>query len=216
MRVLVAIPWRSHPDRVYAYNLTVTHYRRLLPTADIVDVDTDHEPFCLAACRNRGVRIAETGGYDLAILGNADTLPEQAPLLTAICDAITGSLVHLPYTEYRSLSATGTGQHRAGKPLQDCDHLTVDGACSGIYVTTPDTWWAHGGQDERHLGWSAEDASWWCAHTTLLGAEPARHEGRVYALTHESQSRKARTTRRTSRSATATTKHKATPSRCAN
>src|SRR3569833_2531457 len=116
MRVLVAIPWRSHPDRVYAYNLTVTHYRRLLPTADIVAVDTDHEPFCLAACRNRGVRIAETGGYDLAILGTADTLPEQAPLLTAFCYAISGSLVLLPYTEHRSLSATGTVQHRAGGP----------------------------------------------------------------------------------------------------
>src|SRR3569833_4450788 len=95
MRVLVAIPWRYHPDRVYAYNHTVAHYRRLLPTADIVDVDTDHDPFCLAACRHRGVRIAETGGYDLAILGNADTLPEQAPLLTAICDAFFVCFVFL-------------------------------------------------------------------------------------------------------------------------
>lgn len=186
-RVLVAVPWRAQPHRVYAHELTAAHYRRLLPDADIVDVDTDHDPFCLAACRNKGVRIAELGSYDIAVLADADTLPERKPLLAAIAGAQTSGLVHLPYTEYRSLGATGTGQHRAGKNLEDCDHLTVDGACSGVYVTTPATWWAHGGQDERHLGWGAEDASWWCAHTTLLGAEPVRHEGRVYALGHESQ-----------------------------
>jgi len=187
MRVLVAIPWRSQADREYAHDLTVQHYRELLPDANIVDIDTDHIPFCLAACRNKAVRIAEDHGADVVVLGDADTLPERDPLLSAIEQARYSRFVHLPYTEYRSLGATGTGQHRAGKPLQDCDHLTVDGACSGVYVTTPATWWAHGGQDERHLGWGAEDASWWCAHTTLLRAEPVRHEGRVYALGHESQ-----------------------------
>lgn len=187
IRILVAIPWRPQPDRVYAHDLVLQRYRELLPEARIRDVDTDHKPFCLAACRNRGVRLAELGNYDVVVLGDADTLPEREPLLGAIEGAQTSGLVHLPYTEYRSLGATGTGQRRAGTPLQDCDHLAVDGACSGVYVTTPTTWRAHGGQDERHLGWGAEDASWWCAHTTLLGAEPARHEGRVYALGHESQ-----------------------------
>jgi hypothetical protein len=31
-----------------------------------------------------------------------------------------------------------------------------------------------------------EDVAWLIAHRVLLGAEPARHEGRVYALHHES------------------------------
>jgi hypothetical protein len=186
-RVLVAIPWRPQPDRVYAHDQTRERYREILPDAEIVDVDTDHEPFCLAACRNKGVRLTEEHGADIAVIGDADTLVEPEPLLAAIKGALTSGLVHLPYTKYRSLGATGTGQHRAGKKLEDCDHLAVDGACSGIYVTTPATWWAHGGQDERHLGWGAEDASWWCAHATLLGAEPVRHEGRVYALGHEAQ-----------------------------
>jgi hypothetical protein len=31
-----------------------------------------------------------------------------------------------------------------------------------------------------------EDVAWLVAHRGLLGAEPVRHEGRVYALHHES------------------------------
>lgn len=186
-RVLVAVPWRPQPHRVYAHDLTVQRYRELLPDASLRDVDTDHDPFCLAACRNTAVRHAEFNGYDVVVLADADTLPEREPLLAAIEAARTSGLVHLPYTEYRSLRVDGTEQYRAGVPLDRCNHLVVPGACSGVYVTTPATWWAHGGQDELFRGWGFEDAAWWSAHKTLLGAEPVRHDGRVYALHHESQ-----------------------------
>jgi hypothetical protein len=186
MRVLVAIPWRPQPDRIYAHDLTVQRYTELLPDADIVDVDTDHTPFCLAACRNKGARIAEEIGADIVVLGDADTLPERDPLLEAIEQARYSRFVHLPYTEYRSLGATGTGQHRAGKPLEDCDHITIPFATSGVYVTTPATWWSCGGQDERLLGWGMEDVCWLVAHRALLRAEPVRRDGRVYALGHAS------------------------------
>ena len=185
-RVLVAIPWRSQPDREYAYDVTTARYRELLPESLIVAVDTRHEPFCLAACRNEGVRTAEVLGCDVVVLADADTLPERAPLLAAIEGAQTSGLVHLPYTEYRSLGATGTGQHRARKPLEDCDHVTIPFATSGVYVTTPATWWACGGQDERLLGWGMEDVCWLVAHRALLGHDPIRHDGRVYALSHAS------------------------------
>lgn len=186
-RVLVGIPWRPQPHRLYAYDLTVARYRELLPDADIVAVDTDHEPFCLAGCRNEAVRLAEDRGADVVVLADADTLPEAKPLREAIDQARYSRFVHLPYTEYRSLRADGTKHYRHGVALEDCAHMVVGGACSGVYVTTPKTWWSHGGQDERHLGWGGEDASWYAAHTTLLGAEPVRHEGRVYALHHETQ-----------------------------
>lgn len=192
MRVLVAVPWRAQSHRVYAYNLTVGRYRKLLPDAVITSVDTDHETFCLAACRNRGVQLAEQGGYDVVVLADADTFPEREPLLAAIENAQTSDLVHLPYTEYRSLRRDGTKQHLAGVPLKSCNHLVVSGACSGVYVTTPATWWAHGGQDETFRSWSPEDAAWWIAHKTLLGAEPVRHDGRVYALHHESPVKEGR------------------------
>lgn len=192
-RALVAIPWRSQPHRVYAHTLTVRRYRDLLPDADVIDVDTDHNPFCLAACRNRGVRIAENSGYDVAVLADADTLPEVVPLRTAIEQAAVSRFVHLPYTEYRSLRQDGTTQYRAGTPLEDCNHLVVPAATSGVYVTSPATWWSCGGQDEAMLGWAPEDMAWLISHRTLLGAEPVHHAGRVYALHHDSPTKQGTT-----------------------
>lgn len=186
-RVLVGIPWRSQAHRVYAHDLTVARYKDLLPGATIVDVDTDHEPFCLAGCRNTAVRVAERRGADMVVLADADTLPEREPLLAAIKGAAGSNVVHLPYDRYHSLRSAGTTQFQAGQPLEHCDYMHIDGACSGVYVTTPATWWAHGGQDELFQGWGFEDSAWWAAHVTLLGAEPKRHPGRVYSLTHESQ-----------------------------
>jgi hypothetical protein len=164
----------------------MARYRDLLPGAYFVDVDTGHEPFCLAACRNKIVRLAETRGFDVAVLGDADTLPEREPLLAAIQAAADDTRVHLPYTEYRSLREDGTKQYLTGTRLEDCNHLVVPYATSGVYVTTPATWWACGGQDERMLGWGMEDVAWLVAHRVLLGTEPARHSGRLYALHHES------------------------------
>lgn len=183
-RVLVGIPWRPTSDRQAAHDATVAHYREILPHADLVEVDTRHKQFCLAACRNEIVRRAQTGGYDVAVLADADTLPEQAPLVEAIEAAATDWRVHLPYTEYRTLTAAGTEQYTAGTPLADCDHVTVPEATSGVYVTRPDVWWACGAQDERYRGWGFEDYAWLIAHKTLLGAKPVRHTGRVYALYH--------------------------------
>ncbi|MET0163226.1 MAG: hypothetical protein ABW204_11275, partial [Microbacteriaceae bacterium] len=70
-----------------------------------------------------------------------------------------------------------------------CSFELVRGACSGVYVATPETWAAHGGQDERFRGWGFEDAAWYLAHETLLGEPPVRHPGRVYALHHVAEQR---------------------------
>jgi hypothetical protein len=56
-------------------------------------------------------------------------------------------------------------------------------------VTTPRTWWRHGGQDQRFRGWGFEDAAWYLAHETLLGEAPRRHPGHVYALHHTAEVR---------------------------
>jgi predicted glycosyltransferase involved in capsule biosynthesis len=186
MRVLVAIPWRPQSHRVHAHELTVARYRELLPDAFVMNVDTEHEPFCLAACRNLGVCHAELGGHDVVVLADADTLPEREPLLAAIEGARTSGRVHLPYTEYRALRADGTKQHRSGVPLEDCNHFAMSSSCGGILVTTPATWWAVGGQDERFRGWGMEDVAFLVSHQALLGGDMVRHDGRIYALHHES------------------------------
>ena len=185
--VTVIIPWRPAPSRVPAFDFVVDWYARHLPEFRIQTIDTDDDVFVLAACRNRG--IAAHDPDEVVVVCDADTLPEPEPLRAAVIAARTSGLVHLPYTEYHWLGREGDAQLRAGVPAAECDYELVIGACSGVYVTTPRTWASHGGQDERFRGWGFEDAAWFLAHNALLGAEPVRHEGNVYALHHAAEVR---------------------------
>ena len=185
--VSVIIPWRPAPSRVPAFEAVTSWYAREFPDLEVRTVDTDDDVFVLAACRNQG--IAAAGPDDVVVINDADTIPEAAALREAIAAARTSGLVHLPYTAYHWLGAAGTAQYLNGSDPQDCDFELVRGACSGVYVTTPRTWAAHGGQDERFRGWGYEDAAWNLAHQTLLGSPPQRHDGRVYALHHVAETR---------------------------
>lgn len=177
----VFIPWRHHPSRITALQYATNWWK--LHGFQTTLIDTDHEPFNLAACRNRAVREARS---DVIVIADADTIPEIPALLHAISLASDGHGTVLPYTEYRSLGATGSRQAYAGSPLEDCAHITIPDACSGVYVTTQAGWDRHLGQDEHFQGWGCEDTAWWITHETLIG-EPLRVPGAVYALTHESQ-----------------------------
>ena len=184
----VVIPWREQPTRIAALD-TVRHwYAREIQDVRFVLVDSHDDVFNLSQARNIGVATA-TDPDDVIVINDADTIPQREPLFRAIADAATSDLVHLPYTEYRWLGASGTAQYTAGEKLDDCDFELVRGACSGVYVTTPRTWASHGAQDERFRGWGFEDAAWYLAHSTLLGDAPRRTEGRVYALHHAAQPR---------------------------
>lgn len=185
MKIALIVPWREQESRRYAQKLVLEWYEENLPDADLILADDGAEPFCLSGSRNMGVRRASR--YDVCIINDADTIPELAPLSTAIEECLFTRTVHLPYTEYRSLGITGTQDYLRGVPLIHSDFLRVPGACSGVYVTTPETWWMHGGQDEEFRGWGFEDAAWFYAHATLLGVAPTRHEGAIYAFHHESQ-----------------------------
>lgn len=184
----VLIPWRPQGSRVPAFDAVVAWYRRELPDAVLHPVDTDDAVFNLARCRNTGVRsIADP--REVVVINDADTVPEVGSLRAAIAAAAASDRVQLPYTAYHFLGEDGSEQYRSGRPLAECDFELVHGACSGIYVTTPGTWWSHGGQDERFRGWGFEDAAWYLAHEALLGDPPQRHAGRVFALHHQPESR---------------------------
>jgi hypothetical protein len=186
--VTVIIPWRPQPSRLAAFEATSEWYRANLPGAEIRTVDSGEVPFNLARCRNVGMA-AVADPDEVVIIGDADTIPSIAPLLEAVAAARDSGLVHLPYTRYQWLGAVGTAAFFGGAPLASVEATLVVGACSGVYVTTPRTWASHGGQDERFRGWGFEDSAWFAAHTTLLGSQPRRHDGDVYALHHETQLR---------------------------
>ncbi|MFI8593115.1 hypothetical protein ACIGCK_01615 [Microbacterium sp. NPDC078428] len=184
----VVLPWRPAPSRLEAYDRVRGWYARMLPELTVTTIDSPDPVFNLALCRNLAVEsLAEPD--DVVVLGDADTIPEPAPLRAAIEAARTSGRVHLPYTAYHWLGAEGSAQFAAGIAPEDCRFELVRGACSGVYVTTRRTWESHGGQDPRFRGWGYEDAAWQLAHTTLVGAPPQRHEGRVYALHHVAETR---------------------------
>lgn len=183
----VVIPWRSAPSRVSAYEFVTAWYAEHVPEATVRAIDTDDDVFVLAACRNRA--IASVPADEVVVVNDADTFPEADALRAAVAAARTSGRVHLPYTEYHWLGAEGTAQLRGGTPPEDCVFDLVIGACSGVYATTPATWAAHGGQDERFRGWGFEDAAWYLAYGTLFGAPPVRHDGNVYALHHQAEVR---------------------------
>ena len=184
----VIVPWRSQPSRVAAFEALTRWYAQHLPEAVISPVDSDDEVFNLSRCRNLGIR-AIVDESQVVVINDADTVPELGPLLEAIEQAATSGVVHLPYDRYHWLGREGTAQFLSGTPPEQCDFELVIGARSGVYVTTPATWWSHGGQDERFRGWGFEDAAWYVAHETLLGEAPRRHAGAVFALHHETQLR---------------------------
>jgi hypothetical protein len=157
-------------------------YATEFPELPFRTVDSGDPVFNLSRCRNLAVAATRPG--EVVVLNDADTIPEAEALRSAIAAARHDRRVHLPYREYRWLGHNGSAQYAAGVPLMDCGFEVVHGACSGVYVTTPEAWHAHGGQDERFRGWGFEDAAWNLAHATLLGSPPARHDGRVYALHH--------------------------------
>ena len=188
MSLTVLIPWRPQPSRLAAFDAVVAWYREHLGDVDIRTIDSLDPVFNLAQCRNLGVASIADPDH-VVVINDADTLPQLEPLLEAVEHAATSGRVHLPYTQYNWLGAAGTDQFRDGMPLDDCDFDLVRGACSGVYVTTPATWWGHGGQDESFRGWGFEDAAWYLAHGTLLGEVPRRHDGTVFALHHTAAAR---------------------------
>lgn len=186
INVAIVIPWRAQPDRRYAFDIVRSWYKENFPDYKIILADDGKRVFCLSGCRNMGVKTAEELNADVVIINDADTIPEAEPLLEAVTQAYKDNYVHLPYTQYRSLRIQGTSEFKKGKPLNECDAFIVDGAVSGVYVTSPRTWWSHYGQDERFRGWGFEDAAWYTAHKVILGEEPIRHTGNVYSMHHKS------------------------------
>lgn len=184
----VLLPWRPQPSRLAAFAVVEGWYRTHLPEAEVRTVDSDDEVFNLARCRNLGVA-SVADPHSVVVIGDADTIPQDAALREAIAAARDTRAVQLPYDDYRWLGAAGTAELADGTAEEECTHVVVRGACSGVYVTTPETWWAHGGQDEEFRGWGFEDAAWYLAHETLLGRPPQRHRGSVFALHHVAESR---------------------------
>jgi hypothetical protein len=189
MKVGIVIPWRETPSRIGPFSKVVEWYGINFPEATIYLADHDYPVFNLAASRNLGVRNAQSDGCDVVLIGDADTIGQAAPIREALESAVLDNICHTPYTRYHMITDVSTIQFVKGrhKTIGRCRSFLYEDACSGLYIATPETWFAMGGQDEKFVGWGFEDTAWRRAHEVIFGKLPMVHEGDAYAMYHVMQ-----------------------------
>lgn len=188
MRVAVVIPWRggdTHRARSFEF---VKRHLALVATYDMCMfiVDSGHARFHRGASRNLGVDLALEAACDVAVVCDADTVPDYLALAAAIDGALEDGLLHLPYRRYRALTATGSRRYmRGADPLRCQAELDWEASTGGVLVIRPQRWRDAGGMDERFTCWGYEDTSFRIACDALLGPT-VRHEGMIVHLWHPS------------------------------
>lgn len=184
MRVVAVVPYRSTPGRDPLLRAVLACLAEALPDAQslLVDAGRGGGVFNRAASRNLGVREAFADyGAQVVVLCDADTVPEVEPLREAVAQVGVGQL-HLPFTWFRMLTATGTDAWFNGDPYPASVTEEHDRAVGGVLVCTPGTWWTFGGQDEGFSGWGCEDTAFWTVASTL--GTVVRYEGTITHLWH--------------------------------
>ena len=178
MKVVVGMPWRPQPGRIRAHDYVRAWWDQHFPGYPVVEVDTDHDPYNLAAARNAAVRAAEDRGADVVVITDADTVITPAAVIDRCIHAARDGRMHMPFTQQRYLTEAETDDLIAGRgvPLEG---RPGNGAC---YVIRPAAYWEAGGSDERFSGWGGDDDQLVAACTALIGLR--RHEGVALSLWH--------------------------------
>lgn len=180
MKVVIAVPWRPQPGRVEAHDFVVDYYSKVMPGAEIIEVDTHHEPYNLAAVRNKCVREAEKLGADVVVLLDADcVIAPHSFMLAAIAAAYGDGKMHMPFKKQHYLTEEESAKLMGGVDFTPERKGLGNGAC---YVVRPESYWLAGGSDERFSGWGGDDDQLVAATTTLIGL--VRHDGHAMSLWH--------------------------------
>jgi hypothetical protein len=170
--VTVCVPWRPTSDRIAAHRRFREYWAH--HGIPVVEADsTPGKPFHRAQARNKAVRKAKT---EHIIVSDADTIGDIAPILAALdLDGVT-----YPHNAFRHI------------PNEYADHpdlmtAPVDrpypNSCGGLYVTTRQTYWEVGGNDERFThSWGFEDSAFYQAARTLTHLH--RLPGIIFSFNH--------------------------------
>lgn len=183
MNIVVVMPWRPQPARLAAHDYCRAWWARTLPDAPLIEVDTDHHPYNLAAVRNEGVRQAEELDADVVVIADADAVIVPADSLHAAITAAGDGRLHMPFTAQRYLTEAETETLLVGGTVDLAGHHGNGAA----YVIQPRSYWAAGGSDERFSGWGGDDDQLVAACSTLIGLE--RWFGTVLSLWHADERR---------------------------
>lgn len=184
MKVGLGIPfWGDDPDRLRAYHKVRWELQDMFPW----DIEVIHPgQQTRGSARNAIVSALEVLECDVAVICDADTLPEKEALRDAIYGAHTVGGQHFPYNSYHYLSEEGTKLFYRGVREFDYSHYDMEGPGSygGVFAIRPDDWWAAGGSPDL-VGWGFEDIIFVVQARTLVG-EAKWHPGALTHLWHPS------------------------------
>ena len=180
---VVLVPWRAdggERDRLWTW--CRDWWER---TFDVPIIEGTHEgpaPFTRGIAVNRAA--AAAGDWTVAIIMDADTIPDPERVREAVSRAhLTGQMV-LPYDDRRELEPGETELVMHGSPFLPAMGRDYGAALSGAVVVSRRLWDVVGGFDESFVGWGAEDNDFAdaCRRT---GGEIVHLPGPVYHLHHE-------------------------------
>lgn len=176
MKVALVVPFHdSDGSRTEAFMKTWRILVALYPW-DYLGKFHGMEPgmkFNRSRARNTGVRALDKA--DVVVVCDADSYPEKTPLREAIEGAFEDQKVHFPMTRIHQLNKNGHVGYYYGP------------SAGGCWVTTPDTWWNLGGQDERG-GYSADDRPM-LEVMEAFNLGPVYHPGVLRCLWHAGETR---------------------------
>ncbi len=184
MRVLLGFHFRNDQSGVRGsiFDRVRPIVEDLYEWSGVIVADSGHPVYNRAASRNVIVREALKGEYDVVAIFDADSIPEQQALITAIREANQRNRIICPFNQVKVLSANTflvkPKKYQRIKPVFEYGE-----SFGGVYVTAPETWRYVGGMDERIEGWGFEDQILLSAAKTFLGG-PAFVHGTLHNINH--------------------------------
>jgi hypothetical protein len=176
MRVVTLVPWRPGDAR---REELWQHVHGKLKQLGFPVVTGDAEgPWSRASACNAAAQRA--GGWDVALIADADTIPEAAPVMTAVERVAAHGGAIRPHDKLWFLSQGETRLYFMRGRVNFKPRMVNRGG--GLLVVSRDAWDRVGGYDERYIGWGHEDSH---MSTMLLAhANWDRIEGNAWHLFH--------------------------------
>lgn len=182
--VVILVPRRADGGvRDDLWRFSRAWWADLFPDWLIVEGHHDEGPFNRSAAINRAADLA--GPWDVAVIIDADVLPDQAAVHGAVAVARSGQPA-LGFSLRRHLTARGTREVMAGDRGDWSRHVKQDhkDSVSGAIVVGRGLWDQLGGFDEAFVGWGWEDVAFKLAAETLAERPVARLHGHLWHLWH--------------------------------
>lgn len=185
MRVVLLCPRRAdggHRDRLWRFARAT--WVDLLPDWPLYEGHHDRGPFNRSAAVNRAAD--EAGAWDVAVIIDADVLPDPDGIEAAVTVARTGRPAS-GFDHRNNLSKAGTekilrGYRGSWARLVGSVH---DKCISGAFAVSRELWDEVGGFDENFRGWGFEDTAFEIACETVSGERLYRHPSTLWHLWHD-------------------------------